>query len=138
MKRTVLFVIIALAGVSAFLSFRGPQDNPHNEAAGPVVQDAAQALPEDVAAIFENTCKGCHSSESSNVKAKTKLNFSNWSEMSDAKKVGKIEKIADVVKAGDMPPAKFLEKYPERALKQEQKDVIAQWAASESKKLLGE
>ena len=138
MKRSVLFVIMALAGITAFLSFKGPQEHPESGAAGTVMQEAVQAFPENVSAVFENSCFGCHGPESSNVKAKTKLNFSSWDEMSDAKKVGKIEKIAEVVKGGDMPPAKFLEKYPDRALNQEQKDIIAQWAAAETKKLLGE
>lgn len=138
MKRPVIFVISVLAGASLLFSFSGPQDNRNHELNGPVFQEEVQAFPEDVEAIFQNSCYGCHSSESSNMKAKTKLNFSNWSEMSDAKKAGKIGNITDAVKAGDMPPAKFLEKYPERSLGKEQTDLIEQWSSSELKNLLGE
>jgi hypothetical protein len=103
-----------------------PQDQP------------AAMFPDDVAKIMETSCYDCHTDASSNTKAKLRLNFSKWSELSAAKKVGKMEAINDEIKKGGMPPAKYVEKYPDRALSADQKSLVDKWVADESKKLMGE
>jgi mono/diheme cytochrome c family protein len=110
---------------------------PSTGTVNPPQDKASTGLPEDVQKIFETSCFDCHSDAASNVKAKSKLNFSKWSELSDSKKVGKMEAISEVIKSGDMPPGKYIEKNPGAALGQEQKDVINKWITEESAKLMG-
>ena len=107
-------------------SFNSPQDQP------------AAPFPDDVAKIFQVSCHDCHTDAASNAKAKLKLNFSKWSELSDAKKVGKMENINEVVTKGDMPPGRYLENHPEAKLTADQKAVVTKWVTEESKKLMGE
>jgi hypothetical protein len=99
---------------------------------------AASIFPEDIAKVMETSCYDCHTDASSNTKAKLKLNFSKWGDLSAAKKVGKMEAINDEIKKGDMPPAKYIEKFPERALNADQKNLVDKWVADETEKLLGE
>lgn len=132
MKKSILLSIGIIAASAVVMAFSSPiLTNPP--------QDKAPALfPEDVQKALETSCFGCHTDAASNAKAKLKLNFSKWSEMSDAKKVGKMEEINDEIKGGNMPPEKFLSNYPDKALTQEQKDLINKWVAEESAKLLGQ
>jgi mono/diheme cytochrome c family protein len=136
MKRMIFTSILGTAAALALLSFQpcGDGNSP------PVMQEHKQdaGMPEDVQQVFSNSCYDCHSAGSSNVKGKSKLNFSSWNELSAAKKVGKLESISEVVKSGDMPPARYLEKNPDKALSQESKDLLSKWIQEESKKLLGE
>lgn len=122
----VLLALMAFTYPSLNRSGINPQDKPESTMTG------------DVTKFFENHCYDCHSENSSNAKAKLKLNFSNWDEMSDAKKVGKMEKISEVITKGDMPPGKYIEKNPDKKPTDDQKTLISNWATEESKKLMGE
>ena len=104
---------------------------------GPPQEKAAAVFPEEVQKILETSCFDCHSNASTNVKSKGKLNFSKWGDLSDAKKVGKMEAMGEEIKEGNMPPEKYLSKFPDHALTQEKKDVINKWISEESAKLMG-
>jgi hypothetical protein len=65
------------------------------------------------------------------------MNLSKWKDLTNAKKVGIMQDMVDILKKGDMPPAKYVAKYPDRAPSIEQKDTIIKWAQAESDKLLG-
>ena len=88
--------------------------------------------------ILENSCYDCHSDAASNAKAKVKLNLTKWSELSDAKKIGKMETINDEVKGAKMPPEKYVSNNPGKALTAEQKELINKWVTEESAKLMGQ
>ena len=119
------FAVLALMAFN-FPSFNSPQDKP------------ASPFPDDVAKILQTSCFDCHGDASSNAKAKMKLNLGKWDELSDAKKVGKMENINEVITKGDMPPGKYLEKNPDAKLTNDQKAVVNKWVTEESKKLMGE
>lgn len=126
MRKMILPAMFMIATAMAVMSFTSPpQEKP------------APVFPEQVQSILENSCFDCHSDGASNAKAKMKLNLSKWNEMTDAKKVGKMEGIQETLIMGDMPPAKYIEKNPGKALTQEQKDTIGKWVAEESAKLMG-
>lgn len=135
MKKLIILSIAAFAVAAVTLAFTSVSNEPAEVATQ--AQDKASPFPDEIAAIFENSCNGCHDADASNLKAKTKLNFGDWSEFSDAKKVGKIEGIAEEVSKGGMPPAKYVEKNPGAALSAEQKEAIATWAKEETDRLLG-
>jgi hypothetical protein len=134
MKKTIHSTLLIIAAALAVMAFTLPSAKNTN----PPQDKPVSLFPEDVQKAFETSCYDCHSDAASNAKAKLKLNFSKWSELSDAKKVGKMENISEVVKSGDMPPGKYLEKYPEKAYTQEHKDLINKWVTEESTKLMGE
>lgn len=135
MKKFIIIFASILSIAALSMAFSLQADQP----ATVMPQDKfPPGFPADVVSILESSCVDCHISEASNVKAKGKLNFSKWEDMSDAKKVGKLETISEVVNKGDMPPARYLEKNPGAALSQAQKQTIVEWTDKESDKLLGE
>ena len=134
MKKTMLILVTGMAITAITLAFAVP-----SEKSVPVnPQDQTALFPDNIAKVFETSCNDCHGPDASNVKAKSKLDFGKWESLTASKKVGKIEGIADVVKSGDMPPARYIEKNPSAALSQEQKDLINKWVTEESAKLMGE
>jgi len=134
MKKSTLTFIVIFAAALALTAFRYSPVTPSN----PPQEQAKAQFPEDVQKIFETSCYDCHSNEASNLKAKTKLNFSKWSELSDAKKVGKMEEINEEIKTDKMPPSKYISNYPDHALTQAHKDIIDKWVNEETAKLMGE
>lgn len=134
MKKTMIYSIALLTASLAFMasSFKA------NINSVPLQEEVKADFPDDVSEIFKTSCFDCHSDEASNLKAKTKLNFSKWSDLSDSKKIGKMENIDEVLKKDDMPPGKYLAKYPDHALSKEQKELVIKWIAEESAKLMGE
>lgn len=96
--------------------------------------DDALNMSEDVKGVIDNSCYGCHNTETKNEKGLKKLNFDSFgSEYSNIKSAGKLKEIANVVNDNDMPPAKYLDHYPEKALSEKQKSLISEWAMAESK-----
>lgn len=135
MKRIILSSFAMILGVVLLAAFQLP--------AGKTTIVTPQeklnlGFPEGVHKIMENTCFNCHTSDSKNEKAKDKINFSEWNELSKATRIGKLEKISEVVNEGKMPPSKYLQHFPDRALSPEQVEMITKWANEESDKLLGE
>lgn len=137
MKKLIIPGIVLFAATLAFMAFNYPVESLTGYSANPPQLLVTPAFPDSVGKILETSCFDCHSDASSNEKARTKINFTKWNNLKDAQKVGKTQDISDVVQKGDMPPAKYTAKFPERALGQEQKDLIIKWAAEESEKLMG-
>jgi hypothetical protein len=133
MKKVLFSSMLLIAAALAVMAFTFPSLNTSN----PPQVKLASIFPENVQKIIENSCYDCHSDLSSNVKAKAKLDFSGWDKLSDAKKVAKMQDINDVVAKGDMPPGKYVEKFPDRALTAEQKDLVNKCLTEESNKLMG-
>ena len=136
MKKLILSGIVLIAAL-AVMAFTYPTVRLSASNINPPQEKVAPDFPEAVQKIFETSCFDCHGPASSNAKAKSKLNFSKWSDLSDSKKVGKMEAINEVVSKGDMPPAKYISNHPDKAPGQEQKDIINKWATEESAKLMG-
>lgn len=134
MKKSVFTVMAVLMIALATMAFTYS----YNQVNQPPQEQAQAFFPEDVQKALETSCFACHSNDGSNIKAKSKLNFSKWDDYSDAKKVGKMEDIKDEVTSAKMPPEKFIAKNPDHALSQEQKDLISKWVTEETAKLMGE
>jgi hypothetical protein len=136
MKKQILSIVVLFAAFLAVMAFTYPANT--GKTANPPQELVKTFFPQDVQKILETSCYDCHSDAASNAKAKMKLNFSKWGELADAKKVGKMENINEVVKKGDMPPGKYITNNPGAALSQEQKDLINKWVTEESAKLMGQ
>lgn len=126
MKNPILLLTVFIISI-VLSSFNSPQELEN--------ADATFEVPENINAIMDKSCVMCHNSESSNTKAKLKLKFEDLSDMKVSKQISKLSKIAKEVNKGDMPPAKFTSKYPEKALSDEEKETLIAWAKNYSQEL---
>ncbi len=136
MKKLILLVLPAVAGVLLITAFTNPAIMKKNTTNSPQQEQVKPDFPENVAKILQTSCYDCHSSNSSNLKAKSTLNFTNWSEYTDSKKVGKMGAMHDKITEDKMPPSRYLGQNPDKALTQQQKDEVVKWIDEESKILM--
>jgi hypothetical protein len=136
MKKPILSFFVLSAAVLALMAFTFSTGRSFFNPFDPPQEKVAPDFPDSVQKVFESSCFDCHSDKSSNDKALSKMNLSEWGQLSVAKKVGKMQDIIDMINKGDMPPAKWVSKYPDRAPGKEQKDVLIKWATEESNKLM--
>jgi len=124
-KRNSLFVIAVFLFASFMVSAA------ENPADSKVVN-----MPGDVKAIIDKSCFGCHNNDSKNDKAKEKLNLSTFDTLTKNKMIAAYKGMAEAVEENEMPPAKFLEKFPDKKLTDTEKKVLMDWANNEAKSLL--
>lgn len=127
-----ILIIAAMIGVAAIL-----QSNSRllNEAK---IKASGIDMPDDVKAVIDKSCYGCHHKDSRNEKGKAKLQWDNLDELSKAKQVATMEGIIDVLKEDAMPPKKFKENYPDNIPSKEEIDKLIDWANDQAKKIMGE
>lgn len=99
-------------------------------------EGAEFVIAKDVNAILDNKCFGCHNTDSKNEKGKKKLLIDQLSELSKAKLIAALGNISETVENGDMPPQKFLDNYPDKALTKEEAKAIKDWADKAAADLL--
>lgn len=132
MKKILIFMLTLVLGFM-FVNFsiedkKAPQEEVKTET-------ATYHVPDDVQKILDNSCVGCHNSQSKNIKGKGKLKFDEMADLKLHKQVGKLADIADVIQEGDMPPSKFLKNYPDKELTKEEKEKVVSWANDLAKQL---
>jgi uncharacterized membrane protein len=124
---TVVF-IASIVISTAFISIH--QNQPQDEV------KSAMIIPEDVNAVLQNKCFDCHNVEARSDKAKEKLLLDELASLKKSKQISKLDAIAEVCEAKDMPPEKFLAKYPEQALTDDEAKLITEWANKTADELL--
>lgn len=130
-----LFFTILIAGVGLlFFNFTLPSE----EVTTTSSKDNNIEFPENVQIILDNSCYGCHNSDSENQKSRDKLSFDKLNSIKTYKVIGKLTDIAEVLDEGEMPPKKFLAKYPEHAISDDDKEVLKKWAKDTAASLAGE
>ncbi len=97
---------------------------------------AEVVMPENVKAIVEHSCFGCHNTDSKNDDAKEKLDFKTLDDLSSFKKIGKYRDIVEVLEKGEMPPKKFLEKFPDRNISEEDSQILKNWVEEQANALI--
>lgn len=99
---------------------------------GKTKEETLALYPQPVSGVFAASCVGCHNDQSQG-KAKEFMNFSSWDKLTakDQKKTSK--QISKVVKKNMMPPAGFLEKFPQAALTPDHAKTIQDWASAVKK-----
>jgi hypothetical protein len=117
-------------------------------AAAPRVQQSSQhysneipqniAYPEEVMAVIEAKCMGCHKPDARNENAREKLQWAQLTEMDTENLIGKLDAIIEVLEEGTMPPVKMLEKYPDMKLTEAETKTLTDWAESNANRLLGD
>ncbi len=101
-------------------------------------------MPADVKAVFERSCKNCHSNETSwpwysyvapiswvvahDVhQARKAMNLSEWGSYSSNKKTDKLEEICEQLTNGDMPDRKYALIHRQARPTARERDVVCQW-----------
>jgi len=136
-NKSAIFVPILIFGFSfALLSLNIDEETDYK----PIVKSENIDIPADIKSIIDNKCTTCHSDESSNYKAKMKMNFDKFSngKYSNGKLVSKFGKMAKKLNANKMPPEKYLAKNPDKKLTEDETKLILTWAAEQRKALAGE
>lgn len=133
MKKALFVLGIATAGL-LFMNFSTEKNIKVETPSSP----AAIEIPDNVQEILDNSCYGCHNSDSKNLKGKKKLSFDKLNDLKTYKAIGKLTDVAESVTENDMPPKKTIKKYPEMALTDAQKETLIDWAKSTAEGLAGE
>lgn len=129
MKKGKLFTIITVGLMLHNLSLLSLTSKTEQE-------ELTQKEQEKVSAIIDNSCIGCHNTLSKNDKAKRKLDFKTMDDLSEVKKISTLKEIVEAVEGDEMPPKKFLNRYPDKALTQEEKTMLKTWSESEIKNII--
>lgn len=133
MKKTILYLGAALIAVFLLTNFKSTDPQPEV-----VTSKAEFEIPENINAILQHSCYGCHNTESRGEKSKKKLNLDSLTYLSTPKLVAKLNKIGKELEEGKMPPEKFLAKYPDKAPSAEDKQTLIDWAHSSATSLMEE
>jgi mono/diheme cytochrome c family protein len=133
MKKNIGFSILPLLALVVFVAAQNI-----STVSPQLPQDADAKWPEEVKAILDGTCYGCHTDDNGSEKSRNALNFSKWEDYKLTKKIGKLNDISEVLKEKKMPPKKYIEKFPDKALSDKQIGVITNWANAEANKLMEE
>lgn len=129
----LFFMIVLLAGSFLLFTAFDKTQTIQNENFSP---KGGLEFPEDVSEILDKSCFGCHNVESSNDKSKKGLLLDQLPELSKSKMIGKLSDIAEVVEKSEMPPEKFLDKYPDKALTEGEAKRLKEWAEQAAEDLL--
>lgn len=142
LKLGALALVVLLIVVQAF---RIDKTNP------PISADLAAPAP--IKQVITRACYPCHSNETvwpwySNVapaswmvaydihKGRAELNFSEWGDYTQARRLKKLQEIRDEIAAGEMPPWYYVyPMHPEGRLSAQDRGNVDDWVASELKRL---
>jgi len=131
-----LFLVLVTSTIAlVFLSFTDGTSNVSDQKPG---NETSFNIPSDIQTIIDNSCYGCHNSESSSTKGKMKLKFDKMPDMKTGKLIGKLSKISKSVTKGKMPPEKAIKKHPQIELSKDEVTLLTTWANDLSKQLSGE
>ncbi len=95
-------------------------------------EETLALFPQPVSGVFGNSCVGCHNDQSQG-KAKEFLNFSSWDKLTAKEQKKTSKEIGKMVRKNMMPPAGFLEKFPQAALTPDRTKTIQNWASAVKK-----
>jgi mono/diheme cytochrome c family protein len=123
------FVIIAGLFI-VFVAFKSANSNFQEES------NAKIEIPKDIGQIMDKSCFGCHNADAKSEDARDALMIDELPYLKTHKIVAKLDEIAATVKDGDMPPSKFLKKYPEKALSDEEAAKLSDWALNTAEELM--
>ena len=118
---------ISIITISAITAFNINPDG--------ITKRAEIEIPQDVSAVLNKSCFGCHNTDSKNEKGKGKLTIDELTSLPTGKLVSKLNKIAKEISEGEMPPEKFAKKFPDKVPTKAEKKLVAKWAKSTAKGL---
>jgi mono/diheme cytochrome c family protein len=93
-------------------------------------------IPENVKAVIDKSCFGCHSENGRSDDAKDALRWDMLNEYDKEKLVSVMDEIIEVIEKEEMPPEKFLKNKPEAKPTEDEYAILLEWAELEADKLL--
>ena len=140
-RKLVGLVALVIAGVQLI-----PVDRSNPVEASHAIY-ASEPVPASVRAIFEDSCKNCHSNQTAwpwysyvaplswiianDVHSgRRHLNLSEWSAYPPEKREQKLDDICDEVTNGEMPDGKYLLIHRKARLTQPQRESVCDWVES--------
>jgi mono/diheme cytochrome c family protein len=93
-------------------------------------------FPEDIKAVIDKSCFGCHSQDGKSDEAKDALRWDLMGEYDKEKLVSVLDEIIEVIEKQEMPPEKFLERKPEAKPTEAEYAALLEWAETEAEKVL--
>jgi len=154
MGRSLKIVGLGLIAVLALLQFFRPERNN-----APLDRELDMleviAAPEPVANLIRSACYDCHSNQTVYpwysrispvswylnkhiVKGKKELNFSDYSLLDKADKIGVLADFCDAVEAGTMPLQSFMLIHKDARLTPEERESLCNWSEKEALKVMRE
>jgi mono/diheme cytochrome c family protein len=145
--KIVFIVIVVFLVVAQFI--RPSQVNPPID---PTKTLAANApVPANIQQMFDRSCNDCHSNRTvypwySNVApvswlladdikdGRREVNFSEWGNYTQKRRLRKLKEICDQVKERDMPLKKYLPLHPDAKLSDADRAAICAWAQTEARR----
>lgn len=94
-------------------------------------------FPENVKAIIDAKCMGCHKPDARNEKAKKKLQWEKVPKMNKEEQEHLISELFEVLEEGKMPPKKMVKRKPKMKLTDDETKTLLAWAEVEEKRLKG-
>ncbi len=119
----VIFTFSAFKSTSTLLQEKAPANSTFE-------------IPEDINKLLDKSCFGCHNVDAQSEDARDALLIDKLSDLKKHKLVAKLDEIAAVIEDGDMPPSKFLKKYPEKALTADESKTLSEWALKAAEGLM--
>lgn len=98
--------------------------------------DNGLVIDAKVKPIIDAKCIGCHSADSKNEKAKEKFIWANLSTLEKKAAASLLDEMVEVLEKGEMPPKKFLERYPDKKLTDKETKSLRKWADKTANKML--
>jgi hypothetical protein len=109
------------------------------------------SVPSNVESILKRSCYDCHSNHTvwpwyssfapvswlvaDDVEhGKKKMNFSEWTNLSQAKREARLNEMCEQVKSDEMPLSNYLIMHSDAKLSQADKDILCMWIETELKK----
>lgn len=131
MKKLTLILTASVFVVFVFSQLTSVQYNKERKAAQP----DEIVFPENVKAVIDKSCFGCHSENGRADDAKDALRWDMLNEYDKEKLVSVMDEIIEVIEKEEMPPEKFLEKKPEAKPTEDEYAILLEWAELEAEKL---
>ncbi len=146
-KRIRLWVLVLLV-LAQFVPLK--RTNPPFDPAKTIY--ALHAVPANVQAVFQRSCKDCHSNEThwpwySHVapvswvvvhdvnEARRMMNLSEWGAYPERKKRSRLEAICEQMDSGEMPDSKYTLIHRDARLTEEERKAVCAWADATRKVL---
>lgn len=152
MKKILKIVFVFLIIGFVVIQFFNRPDKTTSNDVTPAHITKQLSVPADVENILKRSCYDCHSNQTkwpwySSVapvswlvaddveSGRKKMNFSEWTKLSESKQEARLNDICEEIKADEMPLPKYLILHGDATLSQGDKDVLCRWAETELQKL---
>lgn len=151
-KKLIKIVLVLLIIGFVVIQFVNRPDKSTTTEVTPAHITKQLQVPSNVEAIIKRSCYDCHSNHTSwpwyssvapvswlvaddVVHGRKKMNFSDWTALSESKREARLNEICEQIKADEMPLPKYLILHGDAKLSQADKDAICAWVEAELKRI---